>query len=279
MAVQQDQEMLQTIRSRFVNDLRDFAASSQTFKVLQRVSRISDKSTARSVSVVDSSFNPPSRAHLKIATTALDADPSSEKFLLLLLATQNADKTIKPAAFEDRLVMMTLMANDLNKKYPTAVVDVGITKEPFFHKKASCIDSAGTYAKMQQTHAVGFDSLLRIFDKKYYGEEGFEVIRPFLEKHKVRATLRTDDEWGDEAEQRGFVNKILDGSREEEGIPKAWGESIELVPGKSAGEVVVSSTQAREAAQVGDRTKLERMVIGEIADYVLDRGLYKDSKL
>ncbi|KPI38770.1 putative nicotinamide mononucleotide adenylyltransferase [Cyphellophora attinorum] len=92
--------------------------------------------------VLDSSFNPPSRAHLGVAKAAVidsikhhrptsgrtsttqssSSDGRSsqgdfpEQRLILLLATENADKAPKPADFADRLVMMVLMAQDLRRQ-------------------------------------------------------------------------------------------------------------------------------------------------------------------
>ena len=78
--------------------LSSFASSANTFRVLFSIpSQSQSSSTAipppRTLYVLDSSFNPPTRAHLKIATSAVRQDKGAEpKRLILLLATQNADK-------------------------------------------------------------------------------------------------------------------------------------------------------------------------------------------
>lgn len=272
-------DMLRSLRARFAADLKDFASSTSRFRVLWSVPQKDPAVAAHTklVSVVDSSFNPPSRAHLHIATSALQADPTTteSKRLLLLLATQNADKAPKPASFEDRLVMMTILAREIERQVPRVAVDVGVTKEPYFHAKAAVVDQSGYYGQATQVYGVGFDSLLRIFDRKYYGDKGFETLRPFLGRHKVRATLRLDDKWGGDAEQRGFVEAILKGERQDEGIDRSWGQNIEIVEGKKEGEMAVSSTKAREAAKDGDVKTLETMVVDEVAKWILEEGLYK----
>ena len=176
---------------------------------------------------------------------------------------------------------MTLLAQHLMQMHgggdrEGAVVDVGVVKEPFFHAKAAAIDESRVYGGATQIYGVGFDSLLRIFDGKYYGDEGFVVLKPFLGRHKVRATLRTDDKWGDEGEQREFVERIKRGEREGEGIERSWGERIEIVEGRNQREEVVSSTKAREAAGGNDQEGLRQMCVDEVAEWVMSEGLYKD---
>ncbi|KAF4614076.1 hypothetical protein D9613_007927 [Agrocybe pediades] len=80
------------------------------------------------VSILDSSFNPPTLAHLALANSCrvegdsfyrtgepkeLSAPAYDAK--LLLLSVKNADKTLKPgdASYLQRLVMMSLLINDL----------------------------------------------------------------------------------------------------------------------------------------------------------------------
>ena len=79
--------------------LDSFAASPATFRVLHTVPSISAGGTRgkpNRLYVLDSSYNPPTRAHLRIAISALTEDDAAAKggprSLLLLLATQNADK-------------------------------------------------------------------------------------------------------------------------------------------------------------------------------------------
>ena len=74
------------------------------------------------------------------------------KHLLLLLATQNADKAPKPASFEHRLVMMTMIAEHLvddlkshSDELRNVAVDVGVTKCPYFLDKANVITESNVY--------------------------------------------------------------------------------------------------------------------------------------
>lgn len=72
------------------------------------------------ISVLDSSFNPPTLAHLALANSLPPqpaTSPSAESYdaRMLLLSVRNADKVFKPgdAAFVQRLEMMRLLSHDI----------------------------------------------------------------------------------------------------------------------------------------------------------------------
>ena len=91
-----DQQLQMRVPSlaEWTSALDSFISSSSTFRVLHGlIPPGAARAQARSRYVLDSSFNPPTRAHLRIATSAIQHDRgSSPKRLLLLLAIQNADK-------------------------------------------------------------------------------------------------------------------------------------------------------------------------------------------
>jgi nicotinamide-nucleotide adenylyltransferase len=224
---------------------------------------------------------------MRIAASALQESPLSSSRLLLLLATQNADKPSTPAPFEDRLVMMTLLArelhNDLTSSGSTASpddcpqIDIGVTKEPYFVNKAAAIDSSKEYpASTEQVHLTGFDTLIRIFNPKYYPpEHTLQPLEPFLTQHRLRVTMRPSDEWGGRQEQENYLADLAQGGREKDGAKPAWASRIQLVEGRKPGDEPVSSTRARDAAQSGD-TRLSTLVSPSVGDYVLSRALYKE---
>ncbi|KZL79235.1 cytidylyltransferase [Colletotrichum incanum] len=281
----------------------------------------------RSLVVLDSSFNPPTLAHLRMAVSAVRdlqrGKPQEESAvrLLLLLAVNNADKKPKPAAFPVRLGMMHAFAQDLLDELRGQVlaspgrgdgkqekevgeggveeidVDLGLTTMPYFHDKSQAISDEGFYAVdgegPEQVYLAGYDTLIRIFNPKYYnaaapspssvtkdGREEMEVVAPirgaldpFLERSRLRITMRTDDEWGDEGEQVAYLERLRDGGLEEVGGRGSWAERVEMVRGM--GEVV-SSTRVREAASKGDEEGLGRLVGGRVKEWVLGEGLYRE---
>lgn len=133
--------------------------------------------------ILDSSFNPPTKAHMFMATSALRSavlknemaleNPSEQVQycysppyrILLLFSVHNADKSPSPAVFEHRLAMMYLsaldIADDLTCPSTRVVgdrgsfrdledvrclqVDVGLTKEPFYADKSATIDATTFY--------------------------------------------------------------------------------------------------------------------------------------
>lgn len=186
--------------------------------------------------------------------------------------------------------MMNLFAKDLHSQLqdsPGAAgsskvpsIDIGVTKKPYFIDKAAAISSAdSTYSgSLEQVHLTGFDTLVRIFDSKYYPpEHTLHPLGPFLSQHRLRVTLRPDDDWGGREEQEGFLSHLAGGGRESEGGKREWADRITLVEGKKDGEDVVSSTQARKAAQGKAVEALRKLVTERVGDWIVSQGLYKDA--
>ncbi|KAF8604720.1 hypothetical protein BDV93DRAFT_522410 [Ceratobasidium sp. AG-I] len=120
------------------------------------------------VSVLDSSFNPPTLAHAALASLG---HASSAR--LLLLSIRNSDKTLKPgdASPAQRLEMMVLLANELvtNGGGPVAV---GTIDEPTFVGKSTVVlehlASSHPTQPLRLTFLMGWDTLIRVFAPRYY---------------------------------------------------------------------------------------------------------------
>ncbi|KAF5526220.1 Nicotinamide mononucleotide adenylyltransferase [Colletotrichum aenigma] len=229
--------------------------------------------------VLDSSFNPPTLAHLRMATSALQAGAGAR--LLLLLAVNNADKAPKPVAFAVRLGLMCAFAEDLLAQGAREgmEVDVGVTTMPFFHDKARAVEGGGFYGEgVEQVYLAGYDTLIRIFSPKYYpeAEGGMKAaLGPFLERGKLRVCLRVGDEWGGEEEQRRYLEGLREGGLEEVGGKREWAERVELVTGTEGGEAV-SSSKVREMAGRGDEKGLKGLLGERVRGWVLEEGLYRE---
>ncbi|WYZ37118.1 hypothetical protein EsH8_II_000624 [Colletotrichum jinshuiense] len=285
----------------------------------------------KSLVVLDSSFNPPTLAHLRMAAsavrdlqqgqaaaakTATEAEARAGSVrLLLLLAVNNADKKPKPAAFPVRLGMMHAFAADLLDELGRGPapgnggggldadeggidVDLGLTTMPYFHDKSQAITDTDFYSEgdgkgPEQVYLAGYDTLIRIFNPKYYnaaapspsadnaGEGDVEApirraLDPFLGRSRLRITMRTDDDWGGEGEQVAYLQRLRDDGLEEVGGRKEWGDRVELVSGRREGEEVISSTKVREAAKRGDSEKLGGLLSARVRDWVVAEGLYRD---
>jgi nicotinamide-nucleotide adenylyltransferase len=276
-----DTSMLRAFKGACGAVLRDFAASNSSFRLVRTVPQTSSPppTAATTLYVLDGSFNPPTKAHHRIATSAFsELDDSAPRRLLLLLATQNADKATKPASLVDRLVMMTLFAHellyDVKQQFPL-LIDVGLVKQPYFHDKAAAIDESGVYpGSLHQVHLIGFDTLVRIFNTKYYPpDHNLRVLEPFLSKHRLRTTYRTDDEWGGRQEQDQYIQDIADGKRDDEGARREWARQLTLVEGRQKGEDVISSTLARAAARKSP-AQLDKYVMPTVRDWIVSEKLY-----
>ena len=288
---------LQPLVQNFQNALRAFTASPSSFRVLATLSSSTAFYTpVKTLYILDSSFNPPTLAHLRIAISALSQDKhansSPTKRLLLLLATQNADKTPKPAVFEQRLAMMAMFAEELIQRLRSldeqhggrsgqVVVDVGVTKSALYLDKASVMDQSGQYGEIgngpEQVHLTGFDSLIRLLDAKYYPpDHNLQPLGAFFSKHRIRATRRTDDKWGGRNEQDAYLRALASGERESEGGNLEWASRIDLVEGRQDGEEIISSTKVRDASKNNDQVVLEKLIPKAIVDFVLQEKLYRE---
>jgi nicotinamide-nucleotide adenylyltransferase len=187
--------------------------------------------------------------------------------------------------------MMQLFAEDLQSSLSSQPpsqdthqqeigVDIGVNKLPYFIDKAKSIEESGSYPKdTPQVHLTGFDTLIRILDPKYYPPtHSLSPLEPFLAKHRLRVTYRTDDQWGAQAAQDGYLAELGEGNREKEGGKREWVREgrIEMVEGRKEGEVVVSSTRVREAVKEGDRELLGKLVTDGVAEWILEEELYRE---
>lgn len=282
------------LRTKYASLVKQFVTSTKDLEILTSIPA-EQTSHAKTLYVLDSSFNPPTFAHLRIASTALleRLDPSSR--LLLLLATQNADKATKPAPFEDRLAMMELFAHDLrthlaNTKANMASsepseeikyipsIDIAVTKKPYFIDKAAEIEACDFYpTPLEQVHLTGYDTLIRILNPKYYPpEHTLDPLIPLFSQHRLRVTLRPSDEWGSKDEQREFVDSIARGDMEREGARREWAQRITLVEGRAPGAPSVSSTRAREATKSAVED-LDWLVPEKVRQFVLSEMPYSEN--
>lgn len=222
-------------KARLQTALRSFQSSGRPFQLIQQQQQHAPIPTAaaaavkcRTLVVLDSSFNPPTLAHMHMATSAVQdlraqatalrggsaaggqrhGATAGDVRLLLLLAVNNADKAPKPAAFEERLLMMEAFARDIQQAWrslekqtvaegdeqarddesttttttTTALpVDIGLTTHPYFHDKSAAIAASPEYdtpsssqtsnesePHTKQIFLAGYDTLIRIFTPKYY---------------------------------------------------------------------------------------------------------------
>lgn len=161
--------------------------------------------------------------------------------------------------------------------------DVGVTNKPYFHDKAtaiaqsSCYECPETGCQPEQVHLIGFDTLIRLLDVKYYPPaHTLQPLDPFFARHRVRVTRRTDDAWGGREEQDAYFKALAEGARERDGGKREWAGRIGLEDGREEGEEPVSSSRVRDAANGGNLDALRALVTDEVRTYIIEERLYMD---
>lgn len=266
--------------------------------------------TLSSVSVLDSSFNPPTLAHLSLAlipplrsvgNTQTSTENSTSGYLLLL-SVRNADKQLKAgdATFVQRLQMMILLAEEmqshasvhLSQTFPHGLpVAVAAIDEPTFAGKSTKVlkhlaqTSESTTPTL--TFILGYDTIIRFFNPKYYGAQ-----------ENMRATLRTffDSEHSSIVCARRNSSPSVGSSSgkqpSQDDEEAAFLSSDDVRPFVESGtvrmvdigaeEAAMSSTLVREAAASegsavtasSSGKGLDAMVVPRIARYIREQSLY-----
>ncbi|KAI1753043.1 hypothetical protein F4782DRAFT_498155 [Xylaria castorea] len=236
---------------------------------------------------------------------------SAASRVLLLLAINNADKAPKPAAFSQRLAMMYAFAqgilaestvkstaesgsqSPLGADVGCEAVDIAVTTEPYFHAKAQAIATSDFYrsieksdgsasavstdnaAESEQIYLTGYDTLIRIFNPKYYPNNSMKAsLDPLFALARLRVTMRTDDNWGDAAAQISYLDELRAGKLEEAGGRVEWVDRIEMVQGRNEDEAIISSTKVRDAARAQDWEALRVLVGEDIVSWIRENSLY-----
>lgn len=169
-------------------------------------------------------------------------------------------------------------------------VDIAVTTEPYFHAKARAIAASAFYHGVkgadtaegtvnrvvaEQVYLTGYDTLIRIFNPKYYPDDSMRTaLDPFFAHAGLRVTMRTDDEWGDEAAQVAYLEALRAGGLEGVGGRVEWVDKIDLVHGRRGDEVVVSSTKVRDAVRRRDWEGLRGLVGKGVISWIRENGLY-----
>lgn len=159
-------------------------------------------------------------------------------------------------------------------------MDIGVTKKPYYNDKAVAIEESRQYAdaktneQPQQVHLLGFDSLIRLLDRKYYPpDHTLALLNPFFERHRVRVTMRSQEgtDWGYSSDQERYLEVLAKGGAENVGGKREWVERIELVEGEGED---VSSTKVREYSGKKNWDEVEKLVGKRTKEWIENEGLY-----
>ena len=265
------------------------------------------------ISVLDSSFNPPTLAHLALAKSPCPSDrDDGEKnskvqdicgydAKLLLLSVKNVDKSLKAgdATYQQRLEMMLLLSKDVIgstntdashslPKREAANVAIAIIDKPTFVGKSSTLleflqRRLTTPLPIELTFLVGLDTLERLFSPRYYTSES-----------DMMASLRQFLSAAPQGDNSRIVcaKRVTEASQSIENLEdlpslalaKEFRESDRIVI-IDIGNIVNSYSSSTIRSAIG-RFGLEQsidqdsgwksMVTRDIADYIVEQRLYVD---
>ncbi len=195
------------------------------------------------VAVLPSAFNPPTVAHFAL----LEAARPPGGACAAMLSTKNVAKGVHGASLPQRVEMLLASGEDV------AVLAVNAAR---LADQGDALRAA--FPGVEFDFVVGYDTLVRLFDPRYYGSMDDELAE-FFSHHRVVAVNRGDDTIDavlaflcDDPAQR-FAKRVVAVEVHEE-------------------HATVSSTDAREAAGRGEP---HETVAPGVAAYIRANGLYQ----
>ncbi|WVO13721.1 hypothetical protein L204_101343 [Cryptococcus depauperatus] len=246
------------------------------------------------IAILDSSFNPPTKAHLALASSS-PPQMSSSKVLkqpsytarLLLFTPKNAAKTplASDATLLQRLEMMSLLASSLRSSNSGCEpVAIGLVHAPNFVNKAQIlreylIDTLGKQKgeEVRMSFLVGMDTLERIFDEKYYpsGEMNNQLNNLFETPPTGAGARLVSARRGSMEESRRLENDLMARPSIAKWVEKG---NVSILGNGGEGWEDISSTLVRQAVRQEDWKMVEELVSEEIGEYIRRERLYAVSK-
>ncbi|MBI2952042.1 nicotinate-nicotinamide nucleotide adenylyltransferase [bacterium] len=201
--------------------------------------------------VMSASFNPPTRAHLRMTEEAGRLCGFDE--VLFLLARTNVEKGLYGAPLEARLLMMEALAG------PRPSCSVAAVSHPRFVDKAAALMPLYP-AGADICFIVGYDTLVRLFDPRYYVDMADELEKLFARVRFVSAnrgehTPEAVRRFLERPECRGFADRIR----------------VMELDARHAG---MSSSEVRERLRRGEA--VADLVPEEVEGLIRRMGLYRE---
>lgn len=186
----------------FAKRINDFEELKFIAKIIEKISSSAEPSAAfvlkapKGVSelktpdirlgVLSASFNPLTNAHLKLI------EVSQQKYRLdeiaLLLAKANVDKDVFGMSLIDRLLTLKLFVQTQGRLNLSVI----LSSHGRFVEKAESLKKI--YPPQTQIYfIVGFDTLIRVFDPKYYADMDLELQTLFSMSRFIAANRGQDD--------------------------------------------------------------------------------------
>ena len=203
--------------------------------------------------IFPASFNPPTKAHVALIRRASRVGHLDE--MLVVLDAQAMDKELFGARLEDRVAML----KRLFQRDPK--ISIGISNRGLFVEKLAPL--RGFYpAPIAFTFILGFDTILRVMDKKYYKNLKDSLDKLFKESRFIVANRGEQDREAfdnllEHPGNKRFKNKV----------------SFLLLP---KGTSYISSSLVRN--RIRDGKSVDELVPSPVLRFIEETGLYANSK-
>lgn len=201
--------------------------------------------------IFPASFNPPTKAHLALIRKAKRLGHLDE--LLVLLDAQAMDKKILGAELVDRVIML----KRLFQKDPK--ISIGISNRGLFVEKLLPLRKVYP-SPISFTFIVGFDTILRVLDKRYYRNLKKSLDKLFKESHFL---VGNRDERDQETYESFFQHS--DNEKYKKGI------SFFVLPKEIS---LISSSLVRDRLREGKHVK--DLVPSPVLRFIEETGLYTE---
>jgi len=207
--------------------------------------------TSANIGILDASFNPMTLAHESLIDTAFDTHKLDQ--MLLLLSVSNVDKKLHGATLPQRLAMLVEYA----KTRPNR--SVAICSHARFIDKIEALKAC--YSKDSAFYfIVGYDTLVRIFDPKYYQDMQADLTELFAKSHFIAANRGENDQQ--------VINTFLKRKDVE-----PFAQNIHTIS-LSSQFADISSTTVRQL--INEKKSVTHLVPQEINGIIQELNLYTD---
>ena len=202
------------------------------------------------VAVLPSAYNPPTTAHFRLLALAAGLDDVT--VTAALLTTSNVDKGLYGATMAHRVGM--LLAAGERGDGRVAVIATNAAR---FVDQGAALRAAFPDAGFD--FIAGHDTLVRIFDRRYYEDMAGELA-PFFAHHRLIATNRG----------LASIDEVAAALRRPEAEAFADRVIVLEIDGVAAS---MSSSEARAATAAGGESDA---IPGAVREYIRAHGLYRE---
>lgn len=225
--------------------------------------------------ILDSSFNPPHYGHYTLIERAIkfhSGTPDVDISILLLLSVKNADKGEKPASFDKRLDMMNLLSHHIHSEFPSLDPIVAVSKSAKFVDKDAGIRN-DLFAKGKIIYLLGFDTITRVLDPKYYVPLTLEeAMGDFMTHTGFFCLTRGEEDSKEDSEdfiqQTKYIDNISSGAYEPI-IPRNWGSKIKIEINNNS-YCSISSSEIRKSLIQKNYASVQGKLPSNILEYIIE---------